>query len=161
MANTFLIYTNDVLAKINEVQLTSSDFSSSRGIQTQAKNAVNQAIRYINQKEFAWPFNAAEASKTLTAGITRYSLPSNTKWVDYASFRIKKSDTLGNATQHLSVLDYHEYLDRHINQEDEVVSTALNGSHTDSVTTITVDSTTGFDSTGTSFDDTTITFDKA
>ena len=149
MANTFLIYTNDVLAKINEVQLTSSDFSSSRGIQTQAKNAVNQAIRYINQKEFAWPFNAAEASKTLTAWITRYSLPSNTKCVDYASFRIKKSDTLGNATQHLSVLDYHEYLDRHINQEDEVVSTALNGSHTDSVTTITVDSTTGFDSTGT------------
>ena len=43
MANTFLIYTNDVLAKMNEVQLTSSDFSSSRGIQTQAKNAVNQA----------------------------------------------------------------------------------------------------------------------
>ena len=70
MANTFLIYTNDVLAKMNEVQLTSSDFSSSRGIQTQAKNAVNQAIRYINQREFTWPFNAAEASKTLTAGIT-------------------------------------------------------------------------------------------
>ena len=149
MANTFLIYTNDVLAKMNEVQLTSSDFSSSRGIQTQAKNAVNQAIRYINQREFTWPFNASEASKTLTAGITRYSLPTSTKWVNYSSFRVQKSDTLGNATQHLSVLDYHEYLDKHINQEDEVVSTALNGSHTDSVTTITVDSTSGFDSTGT------------
>ena len=149
MANTFLIYTNDVLAKMNEVQLTSSDFSSSRGVQTQAKNAVNQAIRYINQREFTWPFNASEASKTLTAGITRYSLPTSTKWVNYSSFRVQKSDTLGNATQHLSVLDYHEYLDKHINQEDEVVSTALNGSHTDSVTTITVDSTSGFDSTGT------------
>ena len=149
MANTFLIYTNDVLAKMNEVQLTSSDFSSSRGVQTQAKNAVNQAIRYINQREITWPFNASEASKTLTAGITRYSLPTSTKWVNYSSFRVQKSDTLGNATQHLSVLDYHEYLDKHINQEDEVVSTALNGSHTDSVTTITVDSTSGFDSTGT------------
>ena len=149
MANTFLIYTNDVLAKMNEVQLTSSDFSSSRGIQTQAKNAVNQAIRYINQREFTWPFNAAEASKTLTAGITRYSLPTSTKWIDYSSFRIQKSSSLGNATQHLSSLDYHEYLDMQIRQEYEVVSTALNGSHTDSVTTITVDSTTGFDSTGT------------
>jgi len=149
MANTFLTYTNDVLARMNEVQLTSSDFSSSRGIQTQAKNAVNQAIRYINQREFTWPFNTSEASKTLTAGITRYALPSSTKWVDYATFRVQKSSTLGNATQHLSTLDYHEYLDMHISQEDEVVNTALNGSHTDSVTTITVDSTTGFDSTGT------------
>ena len=149
MANTFLIYTNDVLARMNEVQLTSSDFSSSRGIQTQAKNAVNQSIRYINQREFTWPFNTVEASKTLTAGITRYALPSNTKWIDYATFRIQKSSTLGNATQHLSTLDYHEYLDMHIKQEDEVVNTALNGSHTASVTTITVDSTTGFDSTGT------------
>ena len=149
MANTFLTYTNDVLARMNEVQLTSSDFSSSRGIQTQTKSAVNQAIRYINQREFTWPFNTVEASKTLTAGITRYALPSNTKWIDYATFRIQKSSTLGNATQHLSTLNYYEYLDMHIKQEDEVVNTALNGSHTDSVTTITVDSTTGFDSTGT------------
>ena len=76
MANSFLTYTNDTLAKLNEVQLTSSDFSDARGIQIQAKNAVNQAIRYINQREFSWPFNAAEASKTLTAGVVKYALPS-------------------------------------------------------------------------------------
>ena len=57
MANSFLTYTNDVLAKLNEVQLTSTDFSDARGIQIQAKNAVNQAIRYINQREFNYPFN--------------------------------------------------------------------------------------------------------
>ena len=60
MANSFLTYTNDVLAKLNEVQLTSTDFSDARGIQIQAKNAVNQAIRYINQREFNWPFNAEQ-----------------------------------------------------------------------------------------------------
>ena len=86
MANTFLTYTNDALAKLNEVQLTSSDFSDARGIQIQVKNAVNQAIRYINQREFGWPFNAAEVSKTLTAGVVKYALPSNTKHVDYATF---------------------------------------------------------------------------
>ena len=47
MANSFLSYTNDVLVKLNEVKLTSTDFTDDRGIQTQAKNAVNQAIRYI------------------------------------------------------------------------------------------------------------------
>ena len=50
MAETYLTLTNKVLARLNEVELTSSTFTSARGIQTQAKNAVNEAIRYINQK---------------------------------------------------------------------------------------------------------------
>ena len=52
MAETFLTLTNSVLSRMNEVQLTSSTFSSARGIQTQAQNAVNEAIRYINQHTF-------------------------------------------------------------------------------------------------------------
>ena len=80
MATTFLTFTNDALAKLNEVQLTSTDFTDARGIQIQVKNAVNQAIRYINQREFGWPFNAAEASQTLTAGVVKYSLPSVVKF---------------------------------------------------------------------------------
>ena len=51
MANSFLSYTNDVLVKLNEVKLTSTDFTDDRGIQTQAKYAVNQAIyKYANVK---------------------------------------------------------------------------------------------------------------
>ena len=149
MANSFLTYTNDTLAKLNEVQLTSSDFSDARGIQIQAKNAVNQAIRYINQREFGWPFNAAEASKTLTAGVVKYALPSNTKYIDYATFRIRKSETFGNAARHLSYLDYKEYLDLHIKQEDDTVTTTLTSSIDDDDTTIPVSSTSSFDSTGT------------
>ena len=71
MANSFLTYTNDVLAKLNEVQLTSTDFGDARGIQIQAKNAVNQAIRYINQREFNWPFNAAQRVFTLFCSAGR------------------------------------------------------------------------------------------
>jgi len=149
MANTFLTYTNEALAKLNEVQLTSSDFTDARGIQVQVKNAINQAIRYINQREFVWPFNAAEASQTLTAGVIKYSLPSNTKYVDYSTFRIRKSETFGNAARHLSYLDYNEYLDLHIKQEDDTVTTTLNGAIDDDDTTITVVSTSSFDSTGT------------
>ena len=47
---TFLALTNSVLARLNEVQLTASNFSATRGIQTQAQNAVNESIRYINQE---------------------------------------------------------------------------------------------------------------
>ena len=38
---TFLALTNSVLARLNEVQLTASNFSAARGIQTQGQNAVN------------------------------------------------------------------------------------------------------------------------
>jgi len=149
MANTFLTYTNEVLAKLNEVQLTSTDFTDARGIQIQAKAAVNQAIRYINQREFNWPFNATEASKTLTAGVVKYALPSNTKHIDYSTFRIRKSETFGNEARHLAFLDYKEYLHYFVRQEDQTVTTALNGSIDDDDTTVTVDSTSSFDSTGT------------
>ena len=149
MATTFLTFTNDALAKLNEVQLTSSDFGDARGVQIQVKNAVNQAIRYINQREFSWPFNAAVASQTLTAGVVSYALPSNTKYVDYATFRIRKSETFGNAARHLAFLDYKEYIDLHIKQEDDTVTTTLTSAIDDDDTTIPVSSTSSFDSTGT------------
>jgi len=149
MANSFLTYTNDVLAKLNEVQLTSTDFSDARGIQIQAKNAVNQAIRYINQREFCWPFNAAEANQTLTAGVVKYALPSNTKHIDYGTFRIRKSETFGNAARHIAYLDYKEYLDLHVKQEDDTVTTTLSSGIDDDDTTIPVSSASSFDSTGT------------
>ena len=49
----------------------------------------------------------------------------------------------------LGKLDYNEYVNSYITQEDEIVTTTLNGSHSDSVTTLTLTSTTGFDSAGT------------
>ena len=90
MSGTYLNLTNLVLARINEVQLTSANFTSARGIQTQAQNAVNESIRYINQREFNYPFNHATATQTLTAGVVRYSLPSSTKNIDYNTFRLVK-----------------------------------------------------------------------
>ena len=79
MSGTYLTLTNNTLARLNEVQLTSSNFSSARGIQVQAQNAVNESIRFINQKEYNFPFNHATETKTLTAGSVRYSVPTSTK----------------------------------------------------------------------------------
>jgi len=42
MSGTFLSLTNKTLARLNEVQLTSTTFANARGIQVQAQNAVNE-----------------------------------------------------------------------------------------------------------------------
>ena len=149
MSGTYLTLTNNTLARLNEVQLTSTTFTSARGIQVQAQNAVNETVRYIKQREFNYPFNHATETKTLTAGTVRYSLPTSTKHVDYNTFRLVKDEDLGNSGGKLGILQYNDYINNYITQEDEIVTTTLDGSLTDSATTVTVASTTGFDSAGT------------
>jgi len=118
MAYNYLGLTNEVLARMNEVELTASNFvSGARGFQVQCKNAVNDAINYINQREFGWPFSHATKTQTLVADQTRYSIPTDAIHVDYETFRISKDNTLGVAGTTLRVLDYKEYVDRLIEQE--------------------------------------------
>lgn len=119
MAYNFLDLTNEVISRFNEVPLTSSGFTSSRGVQTQCKSAVNEALRYIDAKEYNWPFNHATASLVLTAGQTRYTPPATAKHINYETFRLAKDDTLGSMGNSLKVLDYNEYVDRYIKQEDD------------------------------------------
>ena len=99
--------------------------------------------------EFSFPFNHATETKTLTAGTVRYSLPTSTKHVDYNTFRLIKDNDLATSGGKLGILQYNDYVNNYITQEDEIVTTTLDGSLTDSATTVTVASTTGFDSAGT------------
>ena len=151
MAESFLTHTNRVVARLNEVALTSANFSSARGIQIQCQNAVNEAVRYINQKEFQYPFNHSTKTQTLTAGTIKYSIPTDAKTVDYNTFRLVKDSDLGTSGGRLRILNYNDYVNSYITQEDEIETTTLSQSHTDSITTITVASTTGFASAGTLF----------
>ena len=151
MAETFLTHTNRVIARLNEVQLSSTDFTNSRGIQTQCKNAVNEAVRFINQKEFQYPFNHTTKTQTLTAGTFKYSIPTDAKTVDYNTFRLVKDSDLGTSGGKLRIIDYNDYVNSYITQEDEISTTTLSTSHTDSVTTITVASTTYTGTTSTTF----------
>ena len=47
MATTYLTLTNSVLRELNETELTSSTFSSSRGIQTAIKDFINKGIHDV------------------------------------------------------------------------------------------------------------------
>lgn len=117
MAYTYLDITNEVIARMNEVALTSANFGSARGFQVQCKNAVNDAINYVNQREFGWPFTHSTQTQTLVAGQTRYTIPADTQSVDYDTFRISKDDTLGVSGITLRILDYKEYTQKYIDQE--------------------------------------------
>ena len=117
MAYTYLDITNEVIARMNEVALTSANFGSARGFQVQCKNAVNDAINYVNQREFGWPFTHSTQTQTLVAGQTRYTIPADTQSIDYDTFRISKDDTLGVSGITLRILDYKEYTQKYIDQE--------------------------------------------
>ena len=154
MAYDYLGLVNDVNKRLNEVELTSSNFASSIGEYAMVKDAINVAIRQINQYEFSYPFNSAINISTVTPGVAKYTIPTNTKHIDYKTARIKKSETLGAIGSNLATMPYYEYIARdYANQEDEIESTTINATSglSASVTTISVTSSTGFSASGTLF----------
>lgn len=117
MAYDYLGLVNDVNRRLNEVELTSSNFATAVGFYSATKESVNSAIRFINQEQYGWPYNHSEQEDILTAGDTRYALPSDAKTVDFNSFRIKRDATLGNNTKRLKTISYEEYLDKYVDNE--------------------------------------------
>ena len=82
MATTFITLVNDTLRRLNEVELTATDFSTASGFRAQVKDAINSSIQEISQKEFEFPFNFTAGSLTLVVGQQEYSLPSDFKAYD-------------------------------------------------------------------------------
>jgi hypothetical protein len=117
MAYDFLGLVNDVNRRLNEVELTSSNFSAAKGFYSQAKDAVNAALQDIDQQQFEWPFNHDSQEVLLVAGTTRYAFETDMKSPDMESFRLKWSDTLNIATTKLQFITYDEYLKRYVDQE--------------------------------------------
>jgi len=123
MAYDYLGLVNDINRRLNEVELTSSNFTVTTGFYSFAKDAVNSAIRHIQQEEYEWPWNHVEETEVLLAGETRYSYPYDAKTINMNSFRIKRDDTLATNTIKLKVLSYEEYLDKHVDTEYNSSST--------------------------------------
>jgi hypothetical protein len=125
MAYDFLGLVNDINRRLNEVELSTSTFDSATGFYSASKDSVNAAIRYINQAAFEWPFNHVSQEELLTSGEVRYSYPSDTKTIDFDSFRIKRDETLGNETQKLRIISYEEYLDNYVDAEYNSSNTGI------------------------------------
>ena len=67
MAN-YLTLVNNVLNELTEVELTSTTFTSSRGVQTMVKNVINKAINDVYNSEIEWPFLIQTQTDSLVAG---------------------------------------------------------------------------------------------
>ena len=117
MAYNYLTIVNEINRRLNEVELSSANFSTATGFYSFAKDSVNSAIRHINQEEFEWPWNHVEETDVLVAGLSRYSYPDNCKTINMNTFRIKRDASLGNETVKLKELTYEEYLDKYVDYE--------------------------------------------
>jgi len=116
VATTFIDLTNKVLRRLNEVELTSSDFSSASGVQALAKDSVRDAIAKVNQAEFEWPFNSAEHTQVMAVGQEEYTWPTFFKVAEWNSFQIQKDDSIGSDYKSLQFIErdvwYRDYRDQ-------------------------------------------------
>ena len=99
MASTYLTLVNNVLRDMNEVELTSSNFTSSRGVQTTVKDYINRAISDILNSELNWPFTRAEGAVDAIAGKQLYSfesIASTLKYIDYDNVFLEAKNYITN-----------------------------------------------------------------
>ena len=86
MAPTYLTLTNSVLRELNETELTSSTFSSSRGIQTAIKDFINKGIHDIYNETGEIPLLYSRNTQDLTIGDNEYNFPADFRKADMDSF---------------------------------------------------------------------------
>ena len=96
MATTYLTLTNRVLRELNETELTSSTFASSRGIQTAVKDFVNKGINDIYNEAAEIPLLYARTTQNLTTGDNEYDFPADFRKIDRDSFTIAPRELVTN-----------------------------------------------------------------
>jgi hypothetical protein len=113
MPSTFIDLTNQLLRRLNEVEISQADFPSVRGVQALAKDAIKASVAKINQAEYEWPFNASEHTQVLAIGQEEYSWPVYFKVSDWNSFQIQANSGLGVGYQTLKYMDRDEWYANH------------------------------------------------
>ena len=96
MATTYLTLTNSVLRELNETELTSSTFSSSRGIQTAIKDFINKGIHDIYNETGEIPLLYSRTTQDLTIGDNEYSFPADFRKPDMDSFSMAPRQLVTN-----------------------------------------------------------------
>ena len=104
MAN-YLTLCNRVLRELNEVEMTSANFSSSRGVQTAVKDFINKAVNDIYNQVFELPSLYKSTFQNTFVGQRTYSLPSTDspqtgdlqfRNVDFDSFILRPKELVTN-----------------------------------------------------------------
>ena len=105
MSTTYLVLSNRVLRELNEVEMTSANFSSSRGIQTAIKNFVNRSLHDVYNELEELPSLHKETYHVTNAGQREYALPTadspvsgDLQWrkIDWDTFYLKPNELVTN-----------------------------------------------------------------
>jgi len=96
VATTYLVLSNRILRELNEVELTSSNFSSSRGIQTATKDFINKAVHDIYNEGAEIPLLHTSTTQVTQVGDNEYAFPSDMRRVDFESFFLKPTELITN-----------------------------------------------------------------
>ena len=96
MTTTYLVLSNRVLRELNEVEMTSSNFSSSRGIQTAVKDFVNKSIHDIYNEGAELPLLHTSTTQATFPGDGEYAFPTDMRRVDFESFFLKPNELITN-----------------------------------------------------------------
>jgi len=96
MSTTYLVLSNRVLRELNEVEMTSSNFSSSRGIQTAVKDFVNKSIHDIYNEGAELPLLHTSTTQATFTGDGEYAFPTDMRRVDFESFFLKPNELITN-----------------------------------------------------------------
>ena len=80
---TFINLTNELLRELNEVVLTSANFSNAIGVQQHAKDSINRSYLDIVNEEPQWPFLATGESGATDPmyGNTYIETTAGTRWL--------------------------------------------------------------------------------
>jgi len=120
--STFLDLTNQLLRRLNEVEIAQADFPSVRGVQATAKDAIRNSIAKINQAEYEWPFNAVEHTQILAVGQEDYSWPQYFKVPDFNSFQLQPNSSLGTTATQLKFIDRDFYYKNYKDLDDNATA---------------------------------------
>lgn len=97
MATTYLTLINRALRELNETELTSAGFSTSRGVQTSMKDFINKSIHDIYNDAGELPILFSQKNQQTSVGVQEYELPTDMRKVDWDSFFIKPGELITNS----------------------------------------------------------------
>lgn len=119
MSATYLSLTNELLRRMGEVTLDTTEFDGARNIQALAKDAINSSIREVMHYAQEWPFSLVTETQTLTVGQGVYDLPADASNVDWDSFYLKQLSAANNTPHKLPAVSYVNYIDNMRASEDQ------------------------------------------
>jgi hypothetical protein len=105
---TYINLVNELLRRLNEVEINLEDFPSTKNVQSLAKDSINSSVREILQEAQEWPFTLVTYEQTLAVGTKTYDFPSDYSKADWETFYLTNAQS-AHPTQ-LPSISYESYI---------------------------------------------------